>query len=151
MGDFKNGGQEWRPPRPVRQTSHATRLSDVDETRLNVGTTHAEFASNRRWTAMNLSERALQQTAGKRDSLGRTADVAIGPASIASATFLGHEQVDKIEHRLFSHIAMNWRGRPRIDWDRLSSVAQRVELDFGRRTRLRRYPTSQSPDDIMSK
>jgi hypothetical protein len=24
----------------------------------------------------------------------------------------GHLQVEQIEHRLFSHISMNWRGRP---------------------------------------
>jgi hypothetical protein len=27
----------------------------------------------------------------------------------------GHEQVEQVEHRLFSHIAVNWRGTPLVN------------------------------------
>jgi len=49
----------------------------------------------------------------------------------ASASHLppGTSKWNKIEHRLFSHISMNWRGTPLIDPETTEGLRVRAELD----------------------
>jgi hypothetical protein len=98
---------------------------------VNVGTDHntAEFAveSIRRWWKARGSQdypaaRRLLITADAGGSNGyRTRAWKAGLAALAEQTGLeitvchfppGTSKWNKVEHRLFSHIAMNWRGRP---------------------------------------
>src|SRR5262249_50293277 len=98
---------------------------------VNVGTDHntAEFAveSIRRWWKAQGSQdypvaRRLLITADAGGSNGyRTRAWKAGLAALAAQTGLntpacpfppGTSKWNKIEHRLFSHITMNWRGRP---------------------------------------
>jgi hypothetical protein len=147
VGDFKNGGQEWRPQgQPER-----VRVDDfVDEDLgkaipdgvydqaanmgwVNVGVDHdtAAFAveSLRRWWEHMGSQRypsapALLMTAdggGSNGSRNRLWKVALQQLAndmglrMAVCHFPpGTSKWNKIEHRMFSHMSMNWRGRPLI-------------------------------------
>jgi len=110
---------------------------------VNVGTDHdtAAFAveSIRRWwdaagRAGYPAARRLLITAGAGGSNGyRTRAWKTGLAALAAGTGLqitvchfppGTSKWNKIEHRLFSHITMNWRGRPLTSHDVvISSIA----------------------------
>ena len=145
VGDFKNGGQEWRPkgdPEKVRVHDFLDRekgkaipygVYDVGANKgwVSVGVDHdtAAFAVNtiRRWWR-NMGQR----TYPRADSLLITAD---GGGSngvrvrlwkwelqqLADDTGLtlhvchlppGTSKWNKIEHRMFSFISKNWRGKP---------------------------------------
>ncbi len=145
VGDFKNGGQEWRPqgqPELVRaydfvdkQLGKGIPYGVYDPTAnkgwVSVGVDHdtAEFAveSLRRWwrkmgsqlypgatelliTAdgggSNGSRSRLWKVAlqGLADEIGVRISVCHFPP--------GTSKWNKIEHRMFSHITMNWRGQP---------------------------------------
>lgn len=145
VGDFKNGGREWRPqgnPEPVRVYDFVDQaLGKVnpygvyDPTAnvgwVSVGTDHdtAEFAvaTLRRWWDKMGRRRyptatALLVTAdggGSNGSRGRLWKVAL--QRLADQTGLniavchfppGTRKWHKIEHRMFSHFSMNWRGKP---------------------------------------
>jgi hypothetical protein len=145
VGQFRNGGREWRPKgRPVATRTHDFPGDSVgkvipygvyDVTAnagwVNVGTGHdtAAFAveSIRRWwkaagQAGYPLARRLLITADAGGSNGyRTRTWKTGLAGLAAETGLeitvchfppGTSKWNKIEHRLFSHVTMNWRGRP---------------------------------------
>jgi hypothetical protein len=147
VGDFKNGGQEWRPqgqPERVRvydfvdeDLGKAIPYGVYDQAAntgwVNVGVDHdtAAFAveSLRRWWAHMGSQRypsvpALLITAdggGSNGSRNRLWKVALQQLAndiglrMAVCHFPpGTSKWNKIEHRMFSHISMNWRGRPLI-------------------------------------
>jgi transposase len=145
VGQYKNGGREWRP----KGQPTATRTHDFPDDSLgkaipygvydiagdtgwvSVGTDHdtAAFAveSIRRWwKASGCSDypaaRRLLITADAGGSNGyRTRAWKAELAALAVETGLeitcchfppGTSKWNKVEHRLFSHITMNWRGRP---------------------------------------
>lgn len=147
VGDFKNGGREWRPkgqPEPVRV--HDFLIPDKgkaipygvydlqrNEGWVSVGIDHdtATFAVRaiRRWwevmgrpayrratsllitadcggsngARVRLWKWELQRLA---DDTGLTLTICHFPP--------GTSKWNKIEHRLFSHIALNWRGKPLV-------------------------------------
>jgi hypothetical protein len=57
----------------------------------------------------------------------------------------GTSKWNKIEHRLFSHIAMNWRGRPLVNHETVVQLIAATTTSAGLRVRakldLRKYPT----------
>jgi hypothetical protein len=145
VGDFKNGGREWRPkgdPEQVRvydfvdkALGKANPYGVYDPTAnvgwVSVGTDHdtAEFAVEtlrRWWEKMGRSRypaaTELLVTAdggGSNGSRVRLWKVAL--QRLADHTGLrisvchfppGTSKWNKIEHRMFSHISMNWRGKP---------------------------------------
>jgi len=145
VGDFRNGGREWRPkgdPEQVRvydfvdkALGKANPYGVYDPTAnvgwVSVGTDHdtAEFAVEtlrRWWEKMGRSRypaaTELLVTAdggGSNGSRVRLWKVAL--QRLADQTGLrisvchfppGTSKWNKIEHRMFSHISMNWRGRP---------------------------------------
>lgn len=147
VGDFKNGGREWRPkgrPEEVRTHDFMDReLGKVnpygvyDQTAnvgwVSVGTDHdtAEFAveSIRRWwskmgSACYPHATDLLITADGGGSNGyrlRLWKVAL--QALANETDLtvhvchfppGTSKWNKIEHRMFSFISLNWRGQPLV-------------------------------------
>lgn len=147
VGDFKNGGREWRPtgqPELVRVYDFADKdlgkaipYGVYDQTAnmgwVNVGVDHdtAAFAveSLRRWwvhmgSHMYRGAPALLITAdggGSNGSRNRLWKVAL--QQLANDTGMrmtvchfppGTSKWNKIEHRMFSHISMNWRGCPLI-------------------------------------
>ena len=147
VGDFKNGGQEWRPhgqPERVRvddfvdeDLGKAIPYGVYDQAAnmgwVNVGVDHdtAAFAveSLRRWWEHMGSQRypsapALLITAdggGSNGSRNRLWKVALQQLAndiglrMAVCHFPpGTSKWNKIEHRMFSHMSMNWRGRPLI-------------------------------------
>lgn len=175
VGDFKNGGREWRPkdqPEPVRvhdflipEMGKAIPYGVYDLKRnegwVSVGIDHdtATFAVRaiRRWwevmgrsaypratsllitadcggsngARVRLWKWELQQFA---DRTGLTLTVCHFPP--------GTSKWNRIEHRLFSHIAMNWRGKPLVSLAVIvsligattstSGLRVRSELDKGR-------------------
>lgn len=147
VGDFKNGGREWRPkgtPEDVRvhdfidkQLGKAIPYGVYDlasnEGWVSVGVTHdtARFAvaSIRRWwIEMGATRfprcRKLMITAdggGSNSSRNRLWKVAL--QDLADELDLplhichfppGTSKWNKIEHRLFSFITQNWRGKPLV-------------------------------------
>jgi len=155
VGDFKNGGREWRPkgmPENVRvhdfkdkQLGKAIPYGIYDlasnEGWVSVGITHdtAQFAVSsirRWWTEMGVARfpraRKLMITAdggGSNSSRSRLWKVALQELADELGLPLyvchfppGTSKWNKIEHRLFSFITNNWRGRP------LTSVQTIVEL-----------------------
>ena len=145
VGEFKNGGREWRPKgEPARVSIHDFPDRELGKAIpygvydlaanagwVNVGTDHdtAAFAveSIRRWWKATGSSdyplaRRLLITADAGGSNGyRTRAWKTELAALAAETGLeitvchfppGTSKWNKIEHRLFSAITMNWRGRP---------------------------------------
>jgi hypothetical protein len=142
VGNFKNGGKEWRPAGdPERTGVHdfgRNRVSPFglydlarNTAGVSVGTDHdtALFAVEtiRRWWAsmgrrVYPHARRLLITAdgggsnGSRVRLWKIALQALAnelAIPIAMHHFPpGTSKWNKIEHRLFSHITMNWRGKP---------------------------------------
>jgi len=145
VGDFKNGGREWRPkgdPEQVRvydfvdkTLGKANPCGVYDPTAnvgwVSVGVDHdtAEFAVEtlrRWWEKMGRSRypaaTELLVTAdggGSNGSRVRLWKVALQRfadqtgMSISVCHFPpGTSKWNKIEHRMFSHISMNWRGKP---------------------------------------
>jgi transposase len=147
VGDFKNGGREWRPqgtPEEVRvhdfldkQLGKAIPYGVYDlasnEGWVSVGITHdtARFAvaSIRRWwTEMGAARfpraRKLLITAdggGSNSSRNRLWKVALQELADELKLPLhvchfppGTSKWNKIEHRMFSFITQNWRGKPLV-------------------------------------
>jgi transposase len=145
VGDFKNGGREWRPkgkPQEVRvhdfldkRLGKAIPYGVYDLTAnagwVSVGTDHdtADFAVEtiRRWWRHMGQQAYPQATAllvtadggGSNGSRCRLWKVALqrlademGLAITVCHFPPGTSKWNKIEHRLFSQITMNWRGRP---------------------------------------
>ena len=147
VGDFKNGGREWRPagnPEPVRVYDFVDKalgkanpygiydpVANVGWVSVGVDHDTAEFAVEtlRRWwekmgrlrypTATELLVNA--DGGGSNGTRVRLWKVAL--QRLADETGLritvchfppGTSKWNKIEHRMFSYISMNWRGKPLI-------------------------------------
>jgi transposase len=186
VGQFKNGGREWRPKgQPVATRTHdfpgdsqgkaiPYGIYDLAANAgwVNVGTDHdtAAFAveSIRRWwNAAGRGDypaaRRLLITADAGGSNGyRTRAWKAGLAALAAETGLeitcchfppGTSKWNKVEHRLFSHITMNWRGRPLTSHEVIvntiaatttrTGLRVRAELDTGS------YPTGIQVSDAQ--
>ena len=184
VGDFKNGGREWRPKRqPRRVQVHDFLLPEkgkaipygvYDLTRnegwVSVGIDHdtATFAvqSIRRWW------RTMGRPAYPRaKSLLITADSGGSNSSrtrlwkwelqrLADETGLaisvchfppGTSKWNKIEHRLFSFISRNWRGRPLESLAVIVSLIGSTRTDTGLQVRCEidtgEYPQGQKVTD----
>src|SRR5882724_1269114 len=155
VGDFKNGGREWRPqggPERVRVHDFVDKtlgkvipygVYDIanDQGWVNVGIDHdtAQFAANsiRRWWARMGSRRfrhagELLITADGGGSNGSRCrlwtvclqDLAddLGMRLVVCHFPPGTSKWNKIEHRLFSFITQNWRGRPLISREAVVSL-----------------------------
>ena len=144
VGDYKNGGREWRPkgqPEPVRVHDFAKQKDapygvydlGLDAGWVSVGTDHdtAAFAveSIRRWWSMMgkasyPKARQLLITADGGGSNGSRVRLwKLELQRLADDTGLelsvchfppGTSKWNKIEHRLFSFITQNWRGKPLV-------------------------------------
>jgi Rhodopirellula transposase DDE domain len=147
VGDFKNGGSEWRPqgvPEEVRVHDFLDKtlgkaipygVYDMVNNQgwVSVGITHdtAQFATNsiRRWwqemgQARFSKAKELLITADGGGSNGhRTRLWKVSLQALADELGLtlnvchfppGTSKWNKIEHRLFSFITMNWRGKPLV-------------------------------------
>ncbi len=144
VGDFKNGGREWRPGKPVEVRTKDFKDKQLgkvnpygvydlrlDEGYVSVGidADTAEFAVNsiRSWWRHLGAERYPDATSltitadcggsnGNRTRLWKTELQALADETglqIRVCHFPpGTSKWNKIEHRLFSFIARNWRGRP---------------------------------------
>jgi hypothetical protein len=172
VGDFKNGGRDWRPAKtPQRVRVHdfvipatATQggkaipygVYDLqrDEGWVSVGIDHdtASFAVQaiRRW--WRVMGRPVYRHA---QSLLITADAGGSNGArlrlwkwelqrLANRTGLtitvchfppGTSKWNKIEHRLFSHIAMNWRGTPLVNLATIVSLIGTTHSRSGLRVR----------------
>lgn len=164
VGNFKNGGREWRPkgdPEPVSshdfpdpKLGRATPYGIYDMARntgwVSVGIDHntAAFAveSVRRWWQSEGSTlyegcKALLITADGGSSNGskvrlwktelqRLADET-GVEITVSHLPPGTSKWNKIEHRLFSYISQNWRGRPLITYEVIVSLIGATTTDTG--------------------
>jgi len=178
VGDFKNGGQEWRPqgqPERVRvddfvdeKLGKAMPDGVYDPTAkmgwVNVGVDHDTAAlaveSLRRWWEHMGSQRypgapALLITAdgggrnGSRNRLWKMAlpqlanDMGLRMAvcHVPPGTSTWH----KIEHRLFSHMSMHWRGRPLISHEVMVNLIANTTTQQGLTIKAAldtgRYPT----------
>jgi DNA-directed RNA polymerase specialized sigma subunit, sigma54 homolog len=148
VGDFKNGGREWRPkgePEEVRvhdfpdsQLGKAIPYGVYDVTKnegwVSVGIDHdtARFASEavwRWWRKMgrkHYGKRAdkiliMADGGGSNGSRSRLWKVALQDLANRLGVPVhvchfppGTSKWNKIEHRMFSHITANWRGRPLV-------------------------------------
>lgn len=147
VGDFKNGGREWRPqgePEPVRVYDFVDKVLGkanpygvYDPTAnvgwVSVGVDHdtAEFAVEtlrRWWEKMGrlrypVAQELLITADGGGSNGARVRLWKLALQRFADQTGLrvsvchfppGTSKWNKIEHRMFSHISMNWRGKPLI-------------------------------------
>jgi hypothetical protein len=164
VGDFKNGGREWRPrgqPDEVRvhdfvdkALGQAIPYGGYDLTAnagwVSVGTDHdtAEFAVEavRRWWR-NMGRAAYPRATGLlitadgggsngtrcrlgKVALQRLADE-LGIAISVSHFPPGTSKWNKIEHRLFSQIAINGRGRPLTSHEVIVEVIASTRTETG--------------------
>jgi hypothetical protein len=189
VGDFKNGGREWRPngqPIPVRVHDFLDRelgkaipygVYDLanNEGWVSVGIDHdtAEFAVNairRWWTRMGRHRfpraRTLLITAdgggsnGPRSRLWKWAlqrladdfDLTLSVCHFPPGT----SKWNKIEHRLFSFISQNWRGKPLVSHQAIVNLIAATTTRTGLRVKAaldtRRYETAvQVPDEVFAR
>jgi hypothetical protein len=155
VGDFKNGGQEWRP----QGTPEEVRVHDFQDKELGkaipygvydllnnqgwvtVGIDHdtAEFAVNsiRRWWH-KMGQRRFPQArkllitadgGGSNGSRCRLWKVSLQKLADELELVLhvshfppGTSKWNKIEHRLFSFITQNWRGKPLVSHQAIVSL-----------------------------
>ena len=152
VGDYKNGGREWRPkgqPEPVqvhdfgKQKDAPYGVYDLGQNVgwVSVGTDHdtSAFAveSIRRWWNMMGREthpgaRQLLITADSGGSNGSRVRLwKLELQKLADETRLeisvchfppGTSKWNKIEHRLFSFISLNWRGEPLINYETIINL-----------------------------
>jgi hypothetical protein len=174
VGDFKNGGREWRPEGQPEQT----RVHDFVDKKLGKAIPYGvyDLAANLGWVSVGIDHdtalfavetirrwlrymgRPLYPDAtellitgdggGSNSSRCRLWKLAL--AGLANETGLsisvchyppGTSKWNKIEHRLFSHIGINWRGRPLTSREAIvqligntrteSGLEVRAELDEG--------------------
>jgi hypothetical protein len=161
VGDYKNGGREWRPkgqPELVRVHDFA-KQKDVpygvydlgqDAGWVNVGTDHdtAAFAveSIRRWwnTMGQSSYRKAQHLLITADSGGSNGSRVrlwkLELQKFADETGLeiavchfppGTSKWNKIEHRLFSFITQNWRGKPLVSHEVIVNLIAATKTKTG--------------------
>lgn len=189
VGDFKNGGREWRPhrqPLPVRvhdfldpALGKAIPYGVYDlannEGWVSVGITHdtAEFAVNaiRRWWARMGRHRfprarTLLITAdgggsnGPRSRLWKWAlqrladdfDLTLSVCHLPPGT----SKWNKIEHRLFSFISQNWRGKPLVSHQAIVNLIAATTTRTGLRVKAaldtRRYETAiEVADEVFAR
>lgn len=189
VGDFKNGGREWRPhgrPLPVRVHDFLDpALGKVipygvydlanNEGWVSVGIDHdtAEFAVNAIrlwWTRMGRHRfrraHRLLITAdgggsnGPRSRLWKWAlqrladdfDLTLSVCHFPPGT----SKWNKIEHRLFSFISQNWRGKPLVSHQAIVNLIAATTTRTGLRVKAaldtRRYNTAvQVPDEVFAR
>jgi len=189
VGDFKNGGREWRPngqPIPVRVHDFLDRelgkaipygVYDLanNEGWVSVGVDHdtAEFAVN----AIRLGcTRMGRHRFPRAHTLVITADGggSNGPRSrlwkwalqrVADDFDLtlsvchfppGTSKWNKIEHRLFSFISQNWRGKPLVSHQAIVNLIAATTTRTGLRVKAaldtRRYETARPvPDEVFER
>jgi len=189
VGDFKNGGREWRPHgQPVSVRVHdfldpalgkAIPYGVYDlannEGWVSVGITHdtAEFAVNaiRLWWARMGRHRfprarTLLITAdgggsnGPRSRLWKWAlqrvaddfDLTLSVCHFPPGT----SKWNKIEHRLFSFISQNWRGKPLVSHQAIVNLIAATTTRTGLRVKAaldtRRYETARPvPDEVFER
>ncbi len=184
VGDFKNGGREWRPP----GEPEVVRVHDFVDKELgkaipygvydlsanagwvSVGSDHdtAEFAveSLRRWWFHMGAEVYPQATAllitadggGSNSSRSRVWKVALQHLAdeigvqISVCHFPpGTSKWNKIEHRMFSHISLNWRGRPLTSHEVIVNLIANTTTQQGVKIQAQRdteqYPTGVTVTD----
>ena len=184
VGDFKNGGQEWRPkgkPEPVRvhdfvipEQGKAIPYGVYDLHRnegwVSIGIDHdtACFAVNtiRRWwkvmgrpvyrqvtTLLITADAGGSNSAQSRlwkwelQQFANRTGLAITVCHFPPGT----SKWNKIEHRLFSYIAMNWRGKPLVSLATIISLIGATSTEAGLRVRTEvdpgLYPTGVTVTD----
>jgi Rhodopirellula transposase DDE domain len=175
IGEYKNNGVEWQPqgePEPVQVHDFGKEkgiphgVYDVGKNLgwVTVGCDHdtATFAVSsirRWWLAMgramypNTSQLLICADGGGSNGyrlrlwkveLQRFADE-MGLAVTVCHLPPGTSKWNKIEHRLFSHISMNWRGRPLISHEVVVQLIAAVNTRSGLKVRAEldrdKYPT----------
>lgn len=147
VGDFKNGGKEWRPKGDPEQV----RIYDFVDKSLGKANPYGvyDLAANAGWVSVGVdhdtAEFAVETLRRWWEKMGRsrypaakellvTADGGgsngarvrlwkVAMQGFANQTGLrvavchfppGTSKWNKIEHRMFSHISLNWRGKPLI-------------------------------------
>ncbi len=175
VGDFKNGGREWRPrgsPDPVRvhdfvipELGRAVPYGvyDIADNAgwVSVGIDHdtATFASNaiRSWWQLMGRERYPRATrllitadgGGSNGSrvrlwkleLQKLADELGVPITVCHLP-PGTSKWNKIEHRLFSFITGNWRGKPLISHQVIVELIAATTTDAGLKVRCQLDPNT---------
>jgi hypothetical protein len=164
VGDFKNGGSEWRPqgePEEVRVHDFLDKtlgkaipygVYDMlnNQGWVSVGITHdtAQFATNsirRWWQEMGQmcfpKAKELLITAdgggsnGHRTRLGKVSLQALADALGLTLNVChfppGTSKWNKIEHRLFSFITQNWRGKPLVSLQTIVSLIANTTTSTG--------------------
>jgi hypothetical protein len=166
LGDFKNGGREWRPagrPEEVRVHDFASKGAGkaapygvydlaANEAFVSVGTDHdtSRFAvaAIRSWWGRMGQLRYPQaaqllitaDSGGSNSSRGRLWKLAL--QELADETGLevavshyppGTSKWNKIEHRLFSFIAINWRAEPLVSAEALAERIRQTTTRAGLR------------------
>src|SRR6266849_473219 len=181
VGDYKNGGREWRPkgqPELVqvhdfgKQKDVPYGVYDLGRNAgwVSVGTDHdtSAFAveSIRRWWSMMVREayphaRQLLITADSGGSSGSRVRLwKLELQKLADETGLeisvchfppGTSKWNKIEHRLFSFITQNWRGKPLVSHEVIVNLIAATTTRTGLKVRseldTNRYPAGQKVSD----
>jgi hypothetical protein len=187
VGQYKNGGKEWRPsgspeqvkvhdfidPTSGKANPYGVYDLGADAGWTPMGTDHdtAAFAVEtiRRWwnsagagSYPNASRLLITADGGGsngyRTRLWKTELAALAAQTGLAITVChlppGTSKWNKIEHRLFSHICMNWRGRPLTSHDvivqTIAATTTRTGLTVHAELGTGTYPTGiKIPDALM--
>jgi transposase len=170
VGEFKTGGQEWRPKgKPVMVNAYDFRslsqgvaipYGTYDEQRnrgfVNVGISHdtAEFAveSIRQWWR-RVGRRHYPHTqtllicadgGGSNGSRNRAWRLYLQQFSDETELAItvchyppGTSKWNKIEHRMFSFISLNWRGQPLVSYETVVNLISHTTTRKGLRVKAR--------------
>ncbi|MBE0437881.1 MAG: ISAzo13 family transposase, partial [Methylomicrobium sp.] len=120
VGNFKNDGQEWQP----KNTPESVQVHDFVDKELGKVNPYGiyDMAQNNAWvnvgTDHDTAAFAVESIRGCRSRLWKTELQQLSNETGLAITIChfppGTSKWNKIEHRLFSHITQNWRGRPLV-------------------------------------
>src|SRR4051794_37979621 len=137
VGDFKNNGREWRP----QGSPEAVRVHDFVIPELGRAVPYGvyDIAANAGWVSVGMSADTAEFAVGtiRRwwHEIGHTrypdtkylTITADGGGSNGSRV----RKRNKIEHRLFSFITMNWRGKPLVSYAVIIALIGATTTDTG--------------------
>jgi hypothetical protein len=127
VGDFKNNGREWRP----KGEPEEVRVHDFVDRELGRATPYGiyDLGRNNGWVSVGMDHDTAEFAVETIRRWWRT----MGQPTYPQATrlLITADAGGRIEHRLFSYISQNWRGKPLRSFQTIVSLIAATSTSTG--------------------